>query len=266
MPDYFAHGLFGQMVLERLSGALRVRLESEKTAYFLGQYGPDPMFFIFGRARDEARAMHRAPGAVPLRRLSESYAAGTAQSAGYLAGFLCHFLLDAACHPYILEAAARGPLGHTAIETELDRALIARAGFRPNRDAPMVPPGLPADVCRAASAAYEFTSPQHYDRAYRAFCAVCRGLARAQGTPVRAAVSGLSRLPGLAPIRGCVSGRAGDPAAQETTAALCGRMAAAIEPAARAVTSFFDDLSAGGRPWEAVVYQTDFSGRICRAP
>ncbi len=261
MPDYFAHGLFGQMVLERLGGALRARIEDERTAYFLGQYGPDPMFFIFGRARDEARAMHRAAGAVPLRRLAESCARGTAQSAGYLAGFLCHFLLDAACHPYILEAAARGPLGHTAIETEFDRALIARAGFRPDRDAPMVPPGLPADVCRAASAAYEFTSPAHYDRAYRAFCAVCRALARTQGTPVRAAVNGLSRLPGLAPIRGCVSGRAPDPKANETTAALSERFAAAIAPAAEAVETFFAELDAGGEPWRAEIYQVDFSGR-----
>ncbi len=260
MPDYFAHEVFGQLVLERLPRPLRARLEQERLSFFCGQYGPDPMFFLFGRARDEARAMHRAPGAVPIARLAAAARAGEPESAGYLAGFLCHYLLDCACHPYVLETAARGQLGHTAIETEFDRYLLAQRGYRTDRDTPMVRKDLPDAVCQAASRAYEQTTPEHYGRAYRMFRLVCRMLAQLQGTPARAVVNGLSRLPGLRPIRGCISGRAPDAAAEETNRTLEALLQEAAAPAAAHLAAFFDALEHGA-PERDALWQRDFFGR-----
>ncbi len=260
MPDYFAHEVFGKMVLERLRAPLRDRIEQEKLAYFCGQYGPDPMFFLPGPARDEARRMHRQPCAVPAGRLARAVRAGVPETAGYLAGFLCHYLLDTTCHPYILQQAAEQPLNHTAIETEFDRFLLTRFGYRTNHDTPMVPAHLPPAVRQAAAEAYVVADAVHYQRAYRSFTMVCRTLARLQGTPARPALAALSRLPGLAPVRGCVSGREPDPAAEPTSRGLLALLEGAAPDAAAHIGAFFDALAHGGEPERDAVWQRDFFG------
>ena len=42
----------------------------------------------------------------------------------YLYGFLCHYILDSECHPYISEYMEEHDLGHLEIETEFDRYLM----------------------------------------------------------------------------------------------------------------------------------------------
>ena len=82
MPDYFAHEVYGNRVFGALPEPLRSRIGCEKTAFWVGLYGPDPLFFLPGKARDEARAMHRQPGAAPVLRLTDAVRRGVPESTG----------------------------------------------------------------------------------------------------------------------------------------------------------------------------------------
>jgi hypothetical protein len=57
----------------------------------------------------------------------------------YLYGVLCHYALDAACHPFVKEQAAAGPASHVEIEAEFDRFLLERDGKRPPEAQDMSP-------------------------------------------------------------------------------------------------------------------------------
>ena len=49
----------------------------------------------------------------------------------YLCGFLCHFMLDSECHPYISRYMGEHRLGHLEIETDFDRMLMEEDGADP---------------------------------------------------------------------------------------------------------------------------------------
>lgn len=46
----------------------------------------------------------------------------------YLYGYLCHFMLDSECHPYIDLYMEEKDLGHLEIETDFDRYLMEKDG------------------------------------------------------------------------------------------------------------------------------------------
>ena len=261
MPSCFAHEVYGDLVLARLPAPLRDRITRERTAYICGQYGPDPLYFLPGTARSAGRQLHRQAAGVPLGRLADAARAGRPQATGYLAGFLCHYLLDRACHPYILQQAARGPLNHPAIETEFDRWLLAQQGCRGRRGTPSVPALLPRAVCEAAAAACEALDAACFQRAYRSFVLFCRAFTRLQGTPVRPLLTGLSRVPGLGAVRGSISGRRPDPAAAPSNRRLLQLLTAAVEPGAACIAAFFDALDRGAAPGNDPSLRTDFFGR-----
>lgn len=64
-------------------------------------------------------------------------------STGYGAGFLCHLALDSACHGYVDDRAADGPISHMAIEGEYDRMLMERDGLNAAEQSPL--PSAPAN-------------------------------------------------------------------------------------------------------------------------
>ncbi len=147
MPDYYAHLQFGAEVLAALPESLRLDLERERGAYTLGQYGPDPLYFyrpVRGSAvRALGRAMHRQPVRPVMERLRLAVEEGRAFSAGYAAGFLCHFALDSRCHPYVRQRESGSKIAHAGIEGEFDRFLMARNGVDLRHETPMPAPRMP---------------------------------------------------------------------------------------------------------------------------
>ena len=148
MPNYYAHLQFGTQVLAALPEGLRILIEQEKDAYTLGQYGPDPLYFYRlvrgGTVRAAGRAAHRSPVRPVLERLRLAVGEGRAFSAGYAAGFLCHFALDSRCHPYIRQREDGGTIAHAGLEVEFDRFLMVRKGVDPRRETPLPAPQMPA--------------------------------------------------------------------------------------------------------------------------
>lgn len=147
MPNYYAHLQFGIQVLDALPESLRMRLERERDAYTLGQYGPDPLYFYRPVRGGAVRALGRTVHCQPVRPLMEhlrlAVREGKTFSAGYAAGFLCHFALDSRCHPFIRQREDGGKIAHMSLETEFDRFLMVRNGVDPLRETPLPNPRMP---------------------------------------------------------------------------------------------------------------------------
>lgn len=140
MADFVSHYLFGEQALAAFPPVVQLAAARRAAVFNWGLQGPDPLFFhklAFGsplhkygnlmhsERTDElffafARAVNRMTGA--SREIAESY----------FYGFLCHYALDNALHPYVycrqqecLEAAPRQSTSavHCQIESDIDYAL-----------------------------------------------------------------------------------------------------------------------------------------------
>lgn len=128
MPHYYAHRVFGEQVWNALPQTLRLRLGPAYPTFRLGLYGPDPLFFHSPRQTDpvvmEGHAQHRLP---PAEVLEAFRGHGKDLNAlAYAAGWLCHYMLDTACHPIVLSASGSNSLRHAAVELALDRRLMEK--------------------------------------------------------------------------------------------------------------------------------------------
>ena len=141
MPSTFAHKVFGDMVLKKLPegirpGGQRLRL------YMIGLHGPDILFYYKGLKPNEVNAIgygqHGKPAAdffgpgAEVFHSEENHSRRELDRA-YLIGFVCHFVLDAACHGYIEKKIKVSGVPHTEIETEFDRYLMVKRGLDPVR-------------------------------------------------------------------------------------------------------------------------------------
>ncbi len=241
MPDFYAHQVFGGLVYAALPAPIRSRLvseEADQAGWLCGLYGPDPLFFHSLRKGDpvcrEGHALHGQSPAAPLERCRA--ALGQVPGVlGYGAGFLCHYVLDAACHP-VVEAWARGSsLEHTLLEGAFDRTLTppGEAGL---------PVGFPPDspVCAAAAQCYAQAGPEQFRRSLNRFCALSRLIARAR----RLTPDSRARRQGTAALRAAME------EAVPRCAGLVGRLVEGLET---------------GQPLDFLP-RTDFSGRPLPEP
>ena len=131
MPDVVIHAEFGRGVRQALPDAVRSVLEDAPWTFAL--FGPDVWFMYqpWKRREGRGRRMHTTrPGAF-LMALADRAASLSAPDAlfSYLAGFLCHYALDAAAHPYVVyktEWETKLPRGHMSFEHSLDYRELLR--------------------------------------------------------------------------------------------------------------------------------------------
>lgn len=134
MPDVAMHHAFGREVL----GALpeEIRKDLRETPFVFALYGPD-LWFMYrpGKLRQgRGRRMHTTRTGAFLMALADRARSGSAKEEvfSYLAGFLCHYALDSAAHPYIVwRTTETWPTrrAHRDMEHALDAALLKREGF-----------------------------------------------------------------------------------------------------------------------------------------
>ena len=130
MPDLAMHYYFGQDVMKSLPADIRIEPDIFKFALS----GPDDWFYCFTDRARCARGsyMHRNLTGTFLRALAQRPAAFS-----YFAGYFCHHILDATCHPYIIACVGfyertretrqyRG--NHMALERALDRWILQERG------------------------------------------------------------------------------------------------------------------------------------------
>lgn len=110
MPTTYAHYSFGQEVKKHLKEDTRRIISDNEALYNIGLHGPDILFYYrpigFNRINQTGVALHNTPGEEfiihgmnEIKKQSENKAA-----IAYLFGFICHYMLDSECHPYINES------------------------------------------------------------------------------------------------------------------------------------------------------------------
>lgn len=136
MPAAYAHYIFGKKVWNRLPDSEKETIRQGKDAFLLGLHGPDLLFYYYpigkNRINQQGSHMHKELAAEFFDKGREEYRKGRDQVLkAYLYGFLCHFILDSECHPYVNYYMEEHQLGHLEIETEFDRYLMELDGLDP---------------------------------------------------------------------------------------------------------------------------------------
>ena len=134
MPTTYTHDLFGKEVYRKMPKEMRRLVKAHGETYRIGLHGPDILFYYgFGKNRVNQTGvrLHGEPAA-PFFERGALLAREDDALLAYLLGFVCHFMLDSICHPYVNGTAAR-EVGHGEIEKELDRRLMIRTGRDPYR-------------------------------------------------------------------------------------------------------------------------------------
>ena len=137
MPAVYAHECFGRAVAAQLDGEVAEVIRKYDASFQIGLQGPD-IFFFFGAHTDNpvvrfgehlhnvsaAPFFANAPGVIRQKgRMSREYA--------YLCGFVCHFILDSECHPYVEEMIKETGVQHLEIEEEFEKLLLKEDGKDP---------------------------------------------------------------------------------------------------------------------------------------
>ncbi|WP_019230399.1 zinc dependent phospholipase C family protein [Sedimentibacter sp. B4] len=133
MPTTYAHYKFGMEVLKKLNDNIREIINDNIELYSIGLHGPDILFYFKPLKSNDISAMghaiHKEQAKVFFEKarntinLSNYYDA----SLSYTAGFICHFMLDSQCHPYIRQNENK--FSHSEIEVELDRSLMIESNL-----------------------------------------------------------------------------------------------------------------------------------------
>lgn len=160
MPSAYAHLRFGNQSLPRLPGEANILIRHFNRLYDVGLQGPDLFFYYNPLLRTEIGALgyhfHMQSGKEFFGHAIRAFRAAPSDGArAYLYGVLGHYCLDSVCHPYVREVAAEGKIGHTEMETEFDRLLMARDGIAlPHRHSLRQHFRLTRGECATAAAFY----------------------------------------------------------------------------------------------------------------
>lgn len=161
MPAIITHDQFGRKALAKAAAGV-VSNERERNAFLLGNQGPDPLFYCVANPTTAkyhklGNLMHHADPSALLFSLAQSLVylpeAAHPLAKAYIAGFLCHYLLDRAEHPlvyaqqYALCDAGIDGLSdkdgsevHAIIESDLDEMVLwtcegkTVASFNPHKE------------------------------------------------------------------------------------------------------------------------------------
>ena len=249
MPNYYAHLKFGDKVLEGLPEPLAKLIDEEREAFELGCLGPDPLFFYQpirpNAVRREGVRMHRNSALPAVERLRQAIEDQVPMSVGYGAGFLCHLALDSACHGYVDERAADGPISHMAMEGEFDRMLMESDGLDSASQAHLpAPPRKGSQVWDAAAHAYVHASPRQVRRAYRAMNFYLDFFARSCGTRRGKVIGAVSRMLPIQSAKDVALQETPHPASLESSAHLDRLLEGAVDETARQIDAFFQAIRA----------------------
>ena len=137
MPSIYAHNKFGKFVISKLPKETKEVIRKYPRSFRIGLQGPDFLFFyrafsknkvnqigVYYHHHDIYPFMEHACGVI------QKYGTDSSQYS-YILGFICHFALDNACHPYVNAAMKQTGCGHVEIEGDLDQFILASEDYVP---------------------------------------------------------------------------------------------------------------------------------------
>lgn len=125
MPASYTHYSFGEAVYNNLSRELQKVIDGNRTIYNIGLNGPDILFYYKPLSKNPinilGHKMHKERAYEFFNNAKKHIVEHKREEAiPYILGFICHFILDSNCHPYIAEAMRESGISHEEIEAELD--------------------------------------------------------------------------------------------------------------------------------------------------
>ena len=139
MPATYAHYRFGAQMLRQMPGDLSRTTKRYRRLFDVGLHGPDLFFFyrpVFSTKTGRlGHKLHMQTGKEFFSRACRNLRLEPSEAGqAYLYGVLCHYVLDAHCHPLVVQADWEGPVSHSRIEAEFDRFLMERDGICPPKE------------------------------------------------------------------------------------------------------------------------------------
>ncbi len=136
MPTTYTHDLFGKAVFQKLPEEMQEIVKKHRMAYIIGLHGPDILFYYHPFQKNEmnqtGNRMHEEMASDFFRHCKRRYlVTGNEAVLAYTMGFICHYMLDSSCHPYIYRYTEKTGASHAEIETELDRVFMEKNGKNP---------------------------------------------------------------------------------------------------------------------------------------
>ncbi len=135
MPTTYAHYTFGKKVLNELNDELGELIKGNIDLYNIGLHGPDILFYYkplqSNKVNKLGNEIHKIKANIFFENSKERILScdDFNKAFSYIAGFICHYMLDSQCHPYIRQK--ENEISHNEIETEFDRAIMLKDGLNP---------------------------------------------------------------------------------------------------------------------------------------
>lgn len=151
MADFVTHFLFGTRAISVFPVPAKLAAERRPAVFYWGLQGPDPLFY---RKIMVGSPLHKYGNRMHSERTDELFFAFSravnrltgetrAIAEAYFYGFLCHYALDCAIHPYVYcrqtecledDPTLSASAVHCQIESDIDYALYERIKEAPATD------------------------------------------------------------------------------------------------------------------------------------
>lgn len=250
MPATYAHYKFGRLVYKSLPKEIKAIIRENKEAFLLGLHGPDLVFYYRpvwkNRINQIGVQMHKEPAIDFFEKGRQKYQERPGNVLlSYLCGFLCHFMLDSECHPYINRYMGKYNLGHLEIETDFDRFLMEKDGKDPVRHNCTAHLYRDSDTEEAIASMFEGVTAEQIDQSILGFHRVIRFL-QCPGKGKALFLKMLSRIMGQdKQVGGLIMDGVPNPACEKSRAYLERRLHAAVEPAAEVIEEYVYGIATG---------------------
>ena len=137
MPSIYAHNKFGKLVIPNLSREMKAVIKKYPNSFRIGLQGPDFLFFYRAFSKNKINKIgvyyhHHDiyPFIEHALEVIRIFGTNSCQFS-YIMGFICHFVLDNACHPFVHTAMNTTGCGHIEIEGDLDQLILSSEDYVP---------------------------------------------------------------------------------------------------------------------------------------
>lgn len=250
MPATYAHYHFGKLVFRALPKEIQTMIKENKEAYLLGLHGPDLVFYYRPVGKNPVNQlgvqMHKESASGFFEKGRQNYQEQPSNVLlSYLCGFLCHFMLDSECHPYVNRYAEKHHLGHLEIETDFDRFLMEKDGRDPVRQNCTAHLRRDYDTEKAIASMFDGVTSRQIDQSIQGFRRCIRFFqcrCKAKTLFLRA----LSRIAGQdREIGGLIMDGTPKAACEESNRELCKRLSAAVVLTAPVIEEYVYEIATG---------------------
>ena len=191
MPATYAHYRFGNAMLSAMPADMCRTAKRYRRLYDVGLHGPDLFYFyrpgLPAKLRVLGHKFHMQTGREFFSRVCRNLRLDpTEEGKAYLYGVLCHYALDAACHPYVEQQTQDGLVSHTRLETEFDAFLFEKDGKRTSTQRDLSRHlRLTQEECAVAARFYPGTEDRQIASCVKSMAAIRKLLALPEGDPRR---------------------------------------------------------------------------------